>query len=515
MSRKKLKRKRAPVVYPAPVPPAVAPLPGKGPARLLVVAGVALAGLALIYWLFMRPSLAEPEKVPVAAKKVDEVPEVKNGTPSSKKQTEGNFLEDFAKDLSPGDEHKDGALTNEELEQRFQALEKIKNDQQALAERVKAWNDNVDQKDFREAMAERKRLKGLLDTLPSSLEKEIARARKARPADPVVRWLTAELMIYVGTEPELILPHLHDALKGGLDRPRLLASLARTEAEANQLTKAYVTGAKALDRAGQDRYVWRAYSRNAFHVEKFAEVIERLDSAFPEKRPDWANVMRRNAIDFLAYWQVEQRQRAADEKADLPRVRLVVEHRRFQRGPKGEATGKTESTGTGEFIVELFEDQAPATVANFIVLTEQKTYDGTRFHLAESASLVAGGDPQSKSGDPKDDGLGGPGYVIPDECQLPAARRHFRGSLSMVKTDPHTAGSQFFITLVPRPDMDGNFTVFGRVINGMEVVDGITRGRTNPNVGSHGLIIPGDLLIRAEVVRKRKHEYRVIKEAGK
>jgi cyclophilin family peptidyl-prolyl cis-trans isomerase len=82
----------------------------------------------------------------------------------------------------------------------------------------------------------------------------------------------------------------------------------------------------------------------------------------------------------------------------------------------------------------------------------------------------------------------------------------------MVNTGPHSAGSQFFITLVPKHEMDGLFTVFGRVIKGIDVVDSITRGRTNPQVGRFGQIIPGDLLVHAVVLRKRPHAYPVTKE---
>ena len=145
-------------------------------------------------------------------------------------------------------------------------------------------------------------------------------------------------------------------------------------------------------------------------------------------------------------------------------------------------------------------------------LPTRRSYgQGQRFHLAAPATLVTGGDPNTKNDDPSDDGSGGPGYTIPDEFREPGARRHFRGALSMVNTDPETAGSQFFITVAPMPLMDGQFTVFGRVIQGQEVVDRITLGRTTPEVGRFGKIIPGDVLVHAEVIRKRPHEYRVFK----
>jgi peptidyl-prolyl cis-trans isomerase B (cyclophilin B) len=126
--------------------------------------------------------------------------------------------------------------------------------------------------------------------------------------------------------------------------------------------------------------------------------------------------------------------------------------------------------------------------------------------------FVAGGDPNSKDDDPKDDGSGGPGYIIPDEFHAKGARSHFRGSISMFNPDrPESAGSQFLILLAPRLQMDGHFTVFGRVIAGQEVIDRITLGRTTKDLGQGGRIIPGDLLVKAEVIRKRPHQYKVIK----
>jgi cyclophilin family peptidyl-prolyl cis-trans isomerase len=170
-----------------------------------------------------------------------------------------------------------------------------------------------------------------------------------------------------------------------------------------------------------------------------------------------------------------------------------------------------ESTGQETVIVELFEDQAPNTVANFIGLVSRKYYDGTSFHLSVPATLVTGGDPNTKNNDPADDGTGGPGYVIPNEFKNKGARNHFRGSLSMVKTGPYTTGSQFFLSLAPQPEANGRFTVFGRIVEGQDAVDHITTGRTNRQLGLYGKIIPGDLLVCAEVIRKRAHEYRVVK----
>ena len=81
----------------------------------------------------------------------------------------------------------------------------------------------------------------------------------------------------------------------------------------------------------------------------------------------------------------------------------------------------------------------------------------------------------------------------------------------MAQNGPGKAGSQFFITLVAAPEFDGNSTAFGRVIRGQEVLDQVTEGRTNHEVGEFGKIIPGDLIVRAEVIRKRPHAYVVSK----
>ncbi|MBM4068136.1 MAG: peptidylprolyl isomerase [Planctomycetes bacterium] len=211
----------------------------------------------------------------------------------------------------------------------------------------------------------------------------------------------------------------------------------------------------------------------------------------------------------------EARLRQADrDRDDLPRVRFTIEHRKFVLD-NGKPTAKIDARPGGEVVVELFEDQAPNTVANFIDLVEKKFYDGTKFCLAEPASLVLGGCPRTKNADPADDGTGGPGYYIADEIKVKNSRKHFRGSLCMANSNrPDTAGSQFYFTLTPQPNMNGIFTVFGRVIKGQDVVDRITPGRTNLEVGPYGRIIPGDVIVRAEVVRKRPHVYSVKKIQG-
>ena len=346
-----------------------------------------------------------------------------------------------------------------------------------------------------------------------SLQRDLRMARAARPDDPIVQWLTGELLIRIGGEPEEILPYFERAVNSGLQRPDVLASLARVQFEANQFQSAYRSGLKALSLNDQDPKVWETFERVALGSEQFDTVIRRIDGAFPQEKPVWATDIRRRAQTLLQQWTKEQELRSAeDAAANLPRVLLTIEHVAFERLPDGSASTRPKATGRDEVEVELFEDQAPITVANFLSLVESGFYNGTRFHWAQSASMVVGGDPNSKNENPEDDGAGGPGYVIPDEFNVPQARSHFRGTLAMVATGPHTAGSQFLIALVPHPTFDHHLTAFGRVIRGQEGADRITAGRTNFRVGQFGKVIPGDLLVRAEVIRKRPHAYRVVKE---
>ena len=126
----------------------------------------------------------------------------------------------------------------------------------------------------------------------------------------------------------------------------------------------------------------------------------------------------------------------------------------------------------GVIRIELLPEIAPSTVANFVKLAGEHFYDGTTFHRVIPGFMIQGGDPASKNKDPRDDGKGGPGYTIDDEfSDLP----HDRGIVSMANSGtPNSAGSQFFIVHEDSPHLDGNYSAFGRVIEGIEVVDRAT-----------------------------------------
>jgi cyclophilin family peptidyl-prolyl cis-trans isomerase len=125
------------------------------------------------------------------------------------------------------------------------------------------------------------------------------------------------------------------------------------------------------------------------------------------------------------------------------------------------------STAKGDIVFELLPDVAPITVSNFVYLTEGGYYDGLTFHRREEGFVIQGGDPLGS-------GIGGPGYTIQDEFN---DTKHERGIVAMAKTSaPNSAGSQFYITLAPAYFLDNNYTVFGRVLSGMEIVDQIQVG---------------------------------------
>ncbi|MGH7335440.1 MAG: peptidylprolyl isomerase [Candidatus Rokuibacteriota bacterium] len=130
----------------------------------------------------------------------------------------------------------------------------------------------------------------------------------------------------------------------------------------------------------------------------------------------------------------------------------------------------------GEIRIEFFPTDAPKTVENFVKLAGQGFYDGQFFHRVEPGFVVQAGDPQSKTLSPGDRrlGTGGPGYSIKAEFNK---RLHERGVIAMARSsDPDSAGSQFYITLAAAPFLDGKYTVFGKVVSGMNVVDGIKVG---------------------------------------
>lgn len=264
-----------------------------------------------------------------------------------------------------------------------------------------------------------------------------------------------------GDQYELALPVINVLVEGGAEEPRLPLW---------GLVCAFVTNDYDL-------------------AEKYAEMAQIsgvLDAKPPEDTAEqqMTSLARQYAAsidEYRAKWAKESAIRDAEAKADdLPRVRLT--------------------TTQGDIVVELFENEAPQTVANFLTLVKKGFYNGLTFHRVLPKFMAQGGDPEGT-------GKGGPGYAIRCECYEPDARMHFRGSLSMAHAGRDTGGSQFFLTFIPTGHLDGRHTVFGRVIEGMDVLGRLQQ--CNPGGGGpgRGPLPDPDEIIEAQVIRDRGHEY--------
>lgn len=139
-------------------------------------------------------------------------------------------------------------------------------------------------------------------------------------------------------------------------------------------------------------------------------------------------------------------------------------------------------TTLGTITVLLDGVHAPLHTANFVKLARRHFYDGTTFHRVIPGFMIQGGDPNSKNEDRSTHGIGGPGYTIDAEIGL----RHERGVIAaarqgdQVNPKRQSSGSQFYITVVPTPHLDGQYSVFGKVIDGMNVVDAIAAVPRDP-----------------------------------
>ena len=131
-------------------------------------------------------------------------------------------------------------------------------------------------------------------------------------------------------------------------------------------------------------------------------------------------------------------------------------------------------TDKGTIDIKLYAEHAPKTVNNFVSLARDGFYDGLIFHRVIPNFMIQGGDPDGN-------GRGGPGYQFEDEVR-DNPLKHEIGSLSMANAGPNTNGSQFFITHAPQPHLNGRHTVFGKVMDGQDVVDAIAQGDTMTKV---------------------------------
>jgi cyclophilin family peptidyl-prolyl cis-trans isomerase len=265
----------------------------------------------------------------------------------------------------------------------------------------------------------------------------------------------------------------------------MMYSVVATLLRGDDYEEAFRLAKLLIDNKYPQPQIYNAAGAAAFFLSNYDAAEKYLKQAADNNTLDEKGKQVLESIkEYRGKWAREQKIRDAEAKADdLPRVKLTI----------GDFKGNVK----GDIVVELFENEAPNTVANFISLVEKKTYDGLTFHRVLSGFMAQGGDPDGN-------GAGGPGYHIADECNQPNHREHFRGSLSMAHSAaPDSNGSQFFINFVPTAHLDGKHTVFGRVIEGFDVLAKIQR--INPDEPAAG-VLP-DKIIKAVVLRKRGHAY--------
>jgi len=166
-------------------------------------------------------------------------------------------------------------------------------------------------------------------------------------------------------------------------------------------------------------------------------------------------------------------------------VSAEIKEKKFNKGEiqKMAETKAVIETTFGNIELRFFPDVAPNHVNNFIELAKKGFYDGTTFHRVIPGFMIQGGDPNSKDPDKSKHGMGGPGYTVKAEFNN---KPHKRGTLSMARSaSPDSAGSQFFICVAAAPFLDKQYTVFGEVVSGSDVVDKIVSQprdtRDNPN----------------------------------
>jgi cyclophilin family peptidyl-prolyl cis-trans isomerase len=341
-------------------------------------------------------------------------------------------------------------------------------------------------------------------------ERDVSSPRRAEFEETFDRWKLLlgklrdlELTIHMATGSQLEEPiqEYYETLTEGFAlEAELLRSAARAfvaEPEKNNDLKQFLTHVAwqlvsadcyedglritglLLENQIEDRAVYESAARAAFACSEF-DLAERYLRVLAkgEGRKSRSKNRLRLIAPYREAWASEQELRQAEQlAADLPRVLLRTER--------------------GEIELELFENEAPNTVANFIGLVERGFYDGLTFHHVLSPF-------GAQAGCPHGDGTGSPGYFIPHEFDKPDHRIHFRGSLGTVTEGPYANGCQFCLTFQPRPEREGRSTVFGRIVRGIEVLARLQRR----SVDQLDTRIHADRILTARVLRKRNHEYK-------
>ena len=264
---------------------------------------------------------------------------------------------------------------------------------------------------------------------------------------------------------------------------RFLVKVAADDVKADNYEPAYELSKFLIDAKCEDKNVYNIAGIAAYGTNRFAEAKQFFEQAKEAGTLSKDGEEQNSQIDEVAKaWAEEEKFLAKDAKSELPRVKL--------------------KTNKGDIVVELFENEAPDTVGNFISLVENGNYDGRVFHRVLPGFMAQGGDPNG-------DGSGGPGYNIYCECYKNPHRNHFAGYLSMAHAGKDTGGSQFYITFKPTPHLNGKHTVFGRVVEGLDILPKLQR--IDPSDPKSGAVVP-DKIVEAEIVQlpagKKAEDYK-------
>jgi cyclophilin family peptidyl-prolyl cis-trans isomerase/protein-disulfide isomerase len=303
--------------------------------------------------------------------------------------------------------------------------------------------------------------------------------------------------------------------------------------------------------AGEVRFVYRYYPYTAFFdkgelAAQAAEAAARQDKFWDmhdllfEKQPEWVELpvdsfegwvteraaelgldQTRFTADFNSTETIERVHSDAETgaKIGIPRLPFYLLNGQIYRGPSDYAAfdqvisliklGErqfaecpsmtidphkqyiaTLETEKGEVVLQLYPDKAPLAVNSFVFLARQGWYNGITFHRVLPGFVA-------QTGDPSGTGQGNPGYLFDNEID-PTLKFDQAGLVGMANSGPDTNGSQFFITYAPAPDLNGSYTIFGRVLNGMDVLEGLTPRDPQPGV----YLPPGDKLIKVTIEEK-------------
>lgn len=343
-------------------------------------------------------------------------------------------------------------------------------------------NRNVAEQD--EAIQEFERQSAAFEALNSEIEGIVERFRSASEEDrPAIQ---AEYQAAVAKLQEAV-PRLEKATldayavtkESNQDVSNMMLRLALTYVSNEQYHRSMKFAQQLIDAGCETEGLFAiagmaAYGSNEF--EKAKQYWSKAEAA-GTMTPDMERFA--SGLDgIIESWKKELEIRQAEAAADdLPRVQL--------------------QTSKGPIVIELFENQAPGAVGNFVSLVESGFYDGLTFHRVLPQFMAQGGCPDGT-------GAGGPGYKIYCECEREDYRHHFAGTLSMAHAGKNTGGSQFFITFLPTTHLDGRHTAFGRVIDGWDVLANLQR--VNPQAPNPNL--KPDVIEKATVLRKRNHEYK-------